>query len=216
LQVNLIWSPSTNSTNDLIKEYPSETILLANQQRTGRGSHGKSWTSEPGNFYFTYKKKLVSFSCQPNFIAILTGVAVHQALSNLQIEQSTSLFLKWPNDLLNHQQEKVGGILIEKYQDDLLIGIGLNTRPNSHYAHLHLNQENLWLAYTISAQINLLKSERPENIIFYWQKHAWKQKGEFVQIKRKNQHQEGFFSHLGLNGQYYLYDQNQNLISLDF
>jgi BirA family transcriptional regulator, biotin operon repressor / biotin---[acetyl-CoA-carboxylase] ligase len=102
--------------------------VMAQEQTAGRGQRGRIWYAEPGaNLNVTYYFRRGPTDPQhAGEIAMLAGVAVVRAMP----EPSSSLSLKWPNDVLLHGK-KVGGILVEmvKAPDEAwvaLIGVGIN------------------------------------------------------------------------------------------
>ena len=126
--------------------------LVAAEQSKGRGRSGRGWTAVPGNLYASL---LLRVSCGPEIaqqLALLTGVAVVDAVRNVAAPSSTpsldgdrgprkgegranastlALRLKWPNDILIGEA-KLGGILLESAQGlggsglVVVVGIGLN------------------------------------------------------------------------------------------
>ena len=106
--------------------------LMTRRQTRGRGRSGRSWQSAPGNLAATL---LFAPGCPLGILhqlSLLTGVAVHDGISDLTREASAAagqLALKWPNDILV-DGAKLGGILIESTTFGATtvaaIGIGVN------------------------------------------------------------------------------------------
>lgn len=210
---NVFWANCITSTNDLIKKYPPNSVFIAAIQTQGRGQYGRSWLSEKGGLYFTYKKNSKDFhsSLRSGLCAIAVGVALHKALKN----EDNKLYLKWPNDLLNQRFEKIAGILIELSQENYLIGIGLNCDANSPYANYKSKYANLWLAKLIIEQIDLISEEPADNIIEYWEKHTQNQKGFELAITLPNKSQIiGKVSHLGKQGELWIETKSGKLIAV--
>jgi BirA family biotin operon repressor/biotin-[acetyl-CoA-carboxylase] ligase len=115
--------PKTDSTNQRLKEMearnPSEgTLLLAEEQESGRGRWGRRWEAKLG------QSLLFSLLLKPQQGSLgqltpLVGLACAEALS------LAGLGLKWPNDLYV-DGKKLGGILLEGSPEYLIVGIGLN------------------------------------------------------------------------------------------
>ena len=105
------------------------TVVMAEEQLTGRGQMGTKWESEPGkNLTFSVLKKIGDIQVSDQFLLnISVSLAVYDALKQLQVP---NLSIKWPNDILSGHS-KICGILIEnillgnKIQSSI-IGIGLN------------------------------------------------------------------------------------------
>lgn len=122
---------STGSTNDDLKklafEWPSGSIIIANQQTQGRGRLDRNFQSNKGKGIYL-SLLLKSNLQQQNHLKlpIKCAVAVQNTLSNY-VSQTPQI--KWPNDILI-DSKKVCGILIESMiqnQDVLfVIGIGIN------------------------------------------------------------------------------------------
>ncbi|MGI9483864.1 MAG: biotin--[acetyl-CoA-carboxylase] ligase [Hyphomicrobiales bacterium] len=100
--------------------------IWADEQLKGRGRDGRAWVSEKGNLYATLMLPVGDGenASELSFVAALTLYDVCQAFF-----LSSTLSLKWPNDILLGGK-KVAGILLERKGDCLAIGCGLNI---AHY-----------------------------------------------------------------------------------
>ncbi len=123
-------STNTEAKRLALQNHPS-TWVFAHQQKAGRGSRGRTWTSEIGNFtsslLFYPKGKLLEFS----FRSFIAGLALYETVLYFGVKQDR-LLLKWPNDLLL-DKKKLSGILLEAVSLDhihqpnaLVVGFGLN------------------------------------------------------------------------------------------
>ena len=109
---------SVSSTNDEIKKCPAPCVLLAEQQEQGKGRYGRGWSSPfAAGIYLSFKERREQRNTDGLSLAV--GVAVARVLAPLPIS------LKWPNDLMT-ADGKLGGILIEISDPDLIIGLGIN------------------------------------------------------------------------------------------
>ena len=100
--------------------------VIARQQTTGRGRHGRTWVSEKDSgLYF-------SVVLRPNLdirflslITLMTGVAVYDALQEFGLKPD----IKWVNDVLVGDR-KISGILAETVETPtglaVIVGIGVN------------------------------------------------------------------------------------------
>jgi BirA family biotin operon repressor/biotin-[acetyl-CoA-carboxylase] ligase len=123
----------TNSTNDdawgaIEQGAPDGHVIVADSQRTGRGSRGNIWSSPPGkDIYLSIidRPKLV-----PRHLPLLSlaaGLGVAHAVEKL-VGASPRALVKWPNDVWL-EERKCAGILTETastHQGAVVIGIGLN------------------------------------------------------------------------------------------
>lgn len=104
---------TVTSTQDIARDMPIGTVVLADHQTAGRGRLAHRWETPPGTAL------LVSFVLEPNPLLSLTaGVAAAEACGS-------GVRLKWPNDLLLGGR-KVGGILVEATPTKAICGIGIN------------------------------------------------------------------------------------------
>ena len=105
------------------------TVVLAEQQTSGRGQMGASWFSKQGqSLTFSVFKDFKELAAEHHFIiSMAVSTAIYDALNNLNIP---NLSVKWPNDIMS-AKKKIGGILIENVLKGSnvqysIIGIGLN------------------------------------------------------------------------------------------
>jgi BirA family biotin operon repressor/biotin-[acetyl-CoA-carboxylase] ligase len=89
----------------------------------GKGRQGREWVSSPGNFYGSTIVKLRSGDPQPQTLSLVAGLALIEAVDVAVPGQA--LMLKWPNDLLL-LGKKLAGILLERSDDRVVIGFGVN------------------------------------------------------------------------------------------
>ena len=60
------------------------------------------------------------------WIPLLVGLSLHKAL---EAETRKDIRIKWPNDLVlveNHQEFKFAGILVERINNQVIVGVGIN------------------------------------------------------------------------------------------
>jgi len=124
-----------DSTNSFLKELALSTtlenctVVVAKEQKKGRGQQDSNWISEPLknltiSAYFCNIDLEISNQKYLNFAISL---AIFDVLSN---QKTKDLSIKWPNDILS-ANKKICGILIEntvkgRKIKNSIIGIGLN------------------------------------------------------------------------------------------
>lgn len=125
---------ATGSTNDDVLEAarrgdPGKLWIVAAEQRTGRGRHGRQWSSPPGNLYASLlliEPCAIALAPQLGFVA---GLALHEAVEAVTGIGHPRLALKWPNDLLL-DGAKISGLLLEGHRIGdalaIVIGFGVN------------------------------------------------------------------------------------------
>ncbi|HZT25130.1 MAG TPA: biotin--[acetyl-CoA-carboxylase] ligase [Pseudolabrys sp.] len=102
--------------------------ITAATQSAGRGRRGNIWISPPGNLYATLLLRAPSAPAVAPQLSFVTGLALHDAVSDTAPPLAPALRLKWPNDLLL-AGKKLAGILIEGESEPafcVAVGIGVN------------------------------------------------------------------------------------------
>lgn len=97
--------------------------LIALAQESGRGRQGRQWESLPGNFFGSTLVLLKDGDPPAASLSLATGIALIRAVE--AVAPATGLILKWPNDLLMGK-EKLAGILLERSENRLVAGFGVN------------------------------------------------------------------------------------------
>ncbi|XWX05339.1 biotin--[acetyl-CoA-carboxylase] ligase [Aggregatilineales bacterium SYSU G02658] len=123
---------SVASTNDLAAEWlragvPTGAVVIADEQRAGRGRHGRTWHTPPG------AALALSVVLRPDedraFLSSMIGaLAVADLCSGLGLRP----LIKWPNDVQINGL-KVSGVLPEAIWSErrllgVVLGIGVNVR----------------------------------------------------------------------------------------
>ncbi len=129
---------STNLTARRLAEEgaPSYSIVVADEQRSGRGRQGHNWFSPPGlGLWFSIILRTEDLS--PYEIAPITLVTAAVLASYLRKAYKIEAMVKWPNDLLV-KGAKIGGILTESRMIKggpgylVVVGIGLNINQSQN------------------------------------------------------------------------------------
>lgn len=128
----IYYQRTIDSTNRLARELaaagePEGTLILSEEQLSGRGRLGRSWLSPAGGIWFSL---IVRPSLPPYKAQLMTLLAVVAAVEATQKTTGLSPGIKWPNDLLLGGR-KLAGILTEvsaemERVNYLVLGIGLN------------------------------------------------------------------------------------------
>ena len=116
----------TGSTNaDLLADQSAVEgdWLVALAQDAGRGRQGREWIGESGNFFGSTLVTLGQGDPPAPSLSLAAGLALIEAVD--LAAPGLPLMLKWPNDLLMGTA-KLGGILLERNGDRLVVGFGVN------------------------------------------------------------------------------------------
>ena len=130
---NMVFHQSLNSTNSLAKELastgaPEGSIVLAEEQTSGRGRMGRRWVS-PGcmNLLFSL---LLRPALHPDQVFVLTMILALATVEVIQKATGLRSMIKWPNDIYV-ERKKLAGILTEfslreREIDYVVLGLGIN------------------------------------------------------------------------------------------
>ena len=187
--------PVLPSTNDRARDAANAgeapwLVVMAEKQTAGRGRRGRTWDSPAGiNLYQTITLPGPAFWEEYGHLPFVVAVAFAEGLEGL----GCHLALKWPNDLLNPQGEKVGGILAETElaSGQVIIGVGLNVNgqgsptpkdgapaPGSLRAQgMQALDRNLLAALVLRALARVWQEYRHDGfqgIRARWESRAWK------------------------------------------
>ena len=138
MKLNLIKLKEVKSTNDeaikiIRSKKNKQGIIISNLQTKGKGTMGKKWISQKGNFFASIFFELKKNMPKPNEFSLINPLIIKKTLNDYS---RFEVKIKWPNDLLI-KSRKVCGILQELIRFDkksfLIIGIGINTlrSPNN-------------------------------------------------------------------------------------
>ncbi|MCS7150745.1 MAG: biotin--[acetyl-CoA-carboxylase] ligase [Caldimicrobium sp.] len=110
---------------ELINAYPRGAhgrIIITDEITKAKGRFNRTWIANKGGLWLTislYEEFLTELT---GLFSLLFGVALGKAVRELQLEE---IYVKWINDL-HHRGRKLAGVLIEKWHEWYLVGIGLN------------------------------------------------------------------------------------------
>lgn len=120
----------TDSTNTRLKEWAREGriaapyVLTADSQTAGRGRLGRRFVSPPGTGLYMSILVVPPENTDAGKITVLAAVAVCRAIHELTGLQPK---IKWVNDLFLYGK-KVCGILAERIDEGVIVGIGVNLK----------------------------------------------------------------------------------------
>ena len=120
---DVVESTNDEARKDIISgKCSSGNLYIAGYQTSGRGRGGNRWVCPEGEgLLFSL---VIDPDVAPAFwyrMSLAAGLAIVDVIRDLGIEAK----LKWPNDIYINDK-KLGGILIEKVDDLLIVGVGLN------------------------------------------------------------------------------------------
>ncbi len=128
----VVLQKSVDSTNDearmLGERGEFNVVVVADHQTRGRGRHGRSWESPPGeNLYISLVIKDRIKLGLSGIPTLISSVSIHDTLRSLDLNP----WIKWPNDVYIGDK-KIAGVLNEVHPDSkgwvrfIVLGIGLN------------------------------------------------------------------------------------------
>jgi BirA family biotin operon repressor/biotin-[acetyl-CoA-carboxylase] ligase len=105
-------------------------MIIANEQKNGRGQYGKKWISYKGNLFVSFFYRFDHFTISLKQITKINCLLVKKLLSR---HYNKKIKFKKPNDLLINKK-KICGILQENIskinKSYLIVGIGINLIKN--------------------------------------------------------------------------------------
>lgn len=128
--LRIVYVDSCTSTLDILSEPPYDALeapfaLMTLDQRAGHGRQGRRWQNRPGeSLALTVAWPLPA----PEFrgwYPLATALAVLDACAELA-PGALLPRMKWPNDILTPEGEKIAGILVRLDSRRLLAGVGVN------------------------------------------------------------------------------------------
>jgi BirA family biotin operon repressor/biotin-[acetyl-CoA-carboxylase] ligase len=134
---------SVDSTNDIAKQWlqsgaPSGAVVLADEQKKGRGRKGRTWYTPP-NVALAVSVILKLTPENLSRINIIGALSVYDLAEHVGC---ASVGIKWPNDV-QINGKKVSGILPEavwngEKLEGVVLGMGINVRNDfSHTELMH-------------------------------------------------------------------------------
>ena len=137
-------------------------MIIANNQKSGRGQYGKKWISYNGNLFVSFFYKFDHLTISIKRITKINCLLVKKLLSNYY---KRKIIYKKPNDLLINGK-KICGILQEKIsklnKKYLIVGIGINLIKNPNLK----NYPTTNLSELLSKKVSKKKIEKQIKKIF--------------------------------------------------
>jgi BirA family biotin operon repressor/biotin-[acetyl-CoA-carboxylase] ligase len=105
-------------------------VVCAEEQTRGRGRHGRTWASPPGNLYASVLLRPDCTLVAAGQLSLVAGLALAEALVRIG-PPGVDLTLKWPNDVLIDGAKAAGLLLEGASRKDgraawVIIGSGVN------------------------------------------------------------------------------------------
>ena len=109
-----------NTQEFALKELSSEPIFVTSFfQEKGKGTSNREWLNADQAIACSLALFEEQIKIAHTLIPLVAGFAF------VKVFQDIDLTLKWPNDII-FNEKKVGGILVQKVEDKICIGIGVN------------------------------------------------------------------------------------------
>jgi len=149
-----------DSTNEVAKRLaqegaPEGTVVIAEQQREGRGRGGKPWISPIGGAWMSIILRPDTLPMNAPQLTFTAGVA---AAKTIKEEYEIEVGIKWPNDILI-EDKKVCGILTEISTerdsiDYIIAGIGIDANVDLELLPPELREETTSLKSVLEKEIS--------------------------------------------------------------
>jgi len=111
------------STNDVARDCPPWSVVVAERQSGARGRYGRAWASSPGGLWLSAVLPITD-PIQPwDCLPLVAGLALARTLNHFGLQ---TVRLRWPNDVMINDR-KLAGILVERVDGPrAILGLGLN------------------------------------------------------------------------------------------
>ena len=194
----------------------SNLWVVARTQSAGRGRRGRSWISEPGNFFGSLLLRPQSDRIEIANLSFVAAVALYETFTEISGGQAV-IECDWPNDVLVGGT-KVAGILLESsfsgksVPDWVVIGIGVNLIGGPELAqHAFVSLEEIGITpVSPAAFLEKLAAAIQDWLDIWWQngfepiRTAWLARaaglGERIVVRYGNEVARGIFADLSESG----------------
>ncbi len=211
------------------KGYPEWTIIVAEEQTSGRGRMNRKWVSPKGGLWFSI---ILRPKFEPKYV-IHTGLIIALSITEVLIEKyNLDAKVKWPNDVYIDNVGKIAGILIESsitgFKIDFIIaGIGLNTNVDKKHLEdlkatsllelLGKRVDNKNILRYIIDRIKLYYSLIPEGLplIIGRYNNVLLNRGEIIRLKTPEGEVKGILREIDSNAGIVLMNRNGNIVRYD-
>lgn len=191
-----------DSTQDLLKEQLKEQkgvelTVSCEFQAHGHGRAERQWEDTPGTICF-------SMNILPHQTPSFTALELSLLVARFFETKGQSIKLKWPNDLLNKDMKKCGGILVQSSDQLLLAGIGVNLYyPGEQFGGVYETafplEKKSWVK-DISSFIRSHRYADTQELIKDWSSRCIHLEQK-VSISENDQEFSGLFKGLGTHGE---------------
>jgi len=211
------------------KGYPEWTIIVAEEQTSGRGRMNRKWVSPKGGLWFSI---ILRPKFEPKYV-IHTGLIIALSITEVLIEKyNLDAKVKWPNDVYIDNVGKIAGILVESsitgFKIDFIIaGIGLNTNVDKKHLEdlkatsllelLGKRVDNKNILRYIIDRIKLYYSLIPEGLplIIGRYNNVLLNRGEIIRLKTPEGEVKGILREIDSNAGIVLMNRNGNIVRYD-
>jgi BirA family biotin operon repressor/biotin-[acetyl-CoA-carboxylase] ligase len=115
----------TPSTQTMLRDSTPKhgDVIVAEYQTHGRGRLDRTFEAQPSTalLFSLYVEPQTSIE-RFTFIPLLAGLVVTQTINE---NCAPGFMTKWPNDI-RYGEKKVGGLLVERCGDGVIVGVGIN------------------------------------------------------------------------------------------
>ena len=185
-EAEIVHLESVTSTQDVARDLPIGSVVIADHQPAGRGRLEHRWEAPPRTAL------LASFALAPNpLLSLAACIAAVEACDQ-------GVRLKWPNDLVLGGR-KVGGILVEATPTKAICGIGINLTWAPDGAAI-LNRPRDELMERLRPAVERWSSAPADEVLARWRELA-DTLGRRVRVELPDRVFEGMAQDIGAGGE---------------
>jgi len=159
---------SVTSTQEIARGIMRENIVIvADEQRKSYGRRKRTWYSPPGGLWMSIILRTPLW----DILTLAASVAIVKALKQIGINAG----IKWPNDIF-YKGKKLGGIIAEKADELVILGIGINLKNDipEEIRHIAINLPDVErdaLLPIILERLDEVLSLSKEKILEEWKRY---------------------------------------------
>lgn len=158
--------------------------IVARQQTSGKGRHGRSWISEKdsGLYFSIILRPKIESKFLP-LITLMTSIVVYEVLKEVYNLQPD---IKWSNDVLVNEK-KISGILAETVETNkglaVIVGIGINLNSANFTAELKETATSIELETKEKVDADELLNSLTHFFIYFYEKFQSRNGAEKIRIE---------------------------------
>lgn len=166
IKLDSIESTQTYLKDHFQNHFDSNFLVSAREQTNGHGRKQRSWFQFDKSICFSF-----TLPKRENITLSTLEISCH-VVNYLKSEFGFQGSVKWPNDILDQDQKKCGGILVDLFKETLIVGVGLNFGKNEEFGNIKapnlIDEDYHLLPAKIYTNILSIFPQSDEWVVNFW------------------------------------------------